>query len=118
MWLAKHKPSTQINVGAANRFISHALPELTPAQKAALKQVATNTRIMSALMLQHHLQAVSQLWHWYRLPRQPRTQMILPVHHAPAKGHHLPHKALARSRRRVEINPQPLLLWDLLQTLC
>ena len=39
VWLAKHRPSTLINVGAANRFISHALPELTPAQKAALKQV-------------------------------------------------------------------------------
>ena len=37
-WLAQHKPMTQVNVTAANRFISHALPDLGPEQRAALKQ--------------------------------------------------------------------------------
>ena len=38
-WLAANKPKTQMNVGAANRFISHALPDLSQEQRAALKQV-------------------------------------------------------------------------------
>ena len=38
-WLFEHRPATQVNVAAANRFISHALPELSPDQRRALQQV-------------------------------------------------------------------------------
>ena len=38
-WLAHNSAQTQINVAAANRFISAATPDLKPAQRAALKAV-------------------------------------------------------------------------------
>ena len=38
-WLAHNSAQTQINVAAANRFISAAIPDLTPTQRAALKAV-------------------------------------------------------------------------------
>ena len=38
-YLALHKPATEINIAAANRFINHAIPDLSKEQKAALKQV-------------------------------------------------------------------------------
>ena len=38
-WLAHNSAQTQINVAAANRFISAAIPDLTATQRAALKTV-------------------------------------------------------------------------------
>ncbi len=38
-WLKEKSAQTQINVTAANRFISAAIPDLTPAQRLALKAV-------------------------------------------------------------------------------
>ena len=38
-YVAANKSSTEINIAAANRFITHAIPELTAQQKQALKQV-------------------------------------------------------------------------------
>jgi len=38
-YLAVNKPALELNIGAANRFISHAIPDLNADQKAALKQV-------------------------------------------------------------------------------
>ena len=37
-FLAKHQPSLDLNVAAANRFITHAIPDLCEDQKQALKQ--------------------------------------------------------------------------------
>ncbi|GBF88450.1 hypothetical protein Rsub_01163 [Raphidocelis subcapitata] len=37
--LARTRPGSDLNVAAANRFISAAIPDLTPAQKAALRAV-------------------------------------------------------------------------------
>ena len=42
-FLAKHRPATEINIAAANRFINHAIPNLSSEQKAALKQVMDTT---------------------------------------------------------------------------
>ena len=38
-YLAVNKPALELNVGAANRFISHAIPDLSREQKVALKEV-------------------------------------------------------------------------------
>lgn len=38
-WLKEHKRSLEINVSAANRFISQAIPDLTPAQRSQLHKV-------------------------------------------------------------------------------
>jgi hypothetical protein len=38
-YLATHKPALELNIGAANRFISHAIPDLSADQKTALKEV-------------------------------------------------------------------------------
>jgi len=38
-YLALNKPALELNIGAANRFISHAIPDLSKDQKAALKEV-------------------------------------------------------------------------------
>ncbi|KAK9839828.1 hypothetical protein WJX81_004667 [Elliptochloris bilobata] len=43
-WLAQNSAQTQVNVAAANRFISAAIPDLTLAQRAALKAAASRTR--------------------------------------------------------------------------
>ncbi|BDA44251.1 hypothetical protein COCOBI_05-4350 [Coccomyxa sp. Obi] len=37
-WLKEHKRTLEVNVSAANRFISHAIPELTNEQRSALKR--------------------------------------------------------------------------------
>ena len=37
-FLAKHQPSLDLDVAAANRFITHAIPDLRRDQKRALKQ--------------------------------------------------------------------------------
>ncbi|CAL5218730.1 g444 [Coccomyxa viridis] len=37
-WLQEHRPSLSVDVASANRFISAAIPELTPEQKHALRQ--------------------------------------------------------------------------------
>lgn len=39
--LQNSKRTLDINVGAANRFISSAIPELTPEQRQKLKEVCT-----------------------------------------------------------------------------
>ncbi len=41
-WLHENSAQTQVNVAAANRFISAAIPDLTPVQRQALKAVRTN----------------------------------------------------------------------------
>lgn len=38
-WLSTHRPKTQVNLAAANRFITHAIPELSQEQKTALQEV-------------------------------------------------------------------------------
>lgn len=38
-WFKEHKRTLEVNVSAANRFISHAIPELTNEQRSALKRV-------------------------------------------------------------------------------
>lgn len=38
-WFKEHKRSLEVNVSAANRFISNAIPELTAEQRSALKKV-------------------------------------------------------------------------------
>lgn len=38
-WLQENSAQTQVNVAAANRFISAAIPDLTPAQRGVLKAV-------------------------------------------------------------------------------
>ena len=40
-YLATHKPATEVNIAAANRFINHAIPDLSQDQKAALKQASS-----------------------------------------------------------------------------
>ncbi|CAL8470224.1 g9766 [Coccomyxa elongata] len=37
-WFKEHKRTLEVNVSAANRFISHAIPELTNEQRSALKR--------------------------------------------------------------------------------
>ncbi|EIE25988.1 hypothetical protein COCSUDRAFT_60985 [Coccomyxa subellipsoidea C-169] len=37
-WFKEHKRSLEVNVSAANRFISNAIPELTAEQRSALKK--------------------------------------------------------------------------------
>ena len=41
-WLQEHRPSLSVDVASANRFISAAIPELTPEQKHALRVVRCN----------------------------------------------------------------------------
>jgi len=41
-WLHENSAQTQVNVAAANRFISAAIPDLTPVQRQGLKAVRTN----------------------------------------------------------------------------
>jgi primosomal protein N' len=38
-WLSEHRRSLAVDVSAANRFISHAIPELNPQQHQALREV-------------------------------------------------------------------------------
>jgi hypothetical protein len=38
-WLKEHRPSLSVSVAAANRFISAAIPDLTPEQRKALRKV-------------------------------------------------------------------------------
>lgn len=38
-WFKEHKPSLSVSVAAANRFISAAIPDLTPEQRKALRKV-------------------------------------------------------------------------------
>jgi hypothetical protein len=51
-WFKEHKRSLEVNVSAANRFISHAIPELTTEQRAALRQVPCNS--MSMFLVRSH----------------------------------------------------------------
>ena len=37
-WLKEHQPSLSVSVAAANRFISAAIPDLTPEQRKALRK--------------------------------------------------------------------------------
>lgn len=46
-WLSENKRSLAVDVSAANRFISHAIPELTPQQHEALRLVNSLTSAMS-----------------------------------------------------------------------
>ena len=39
-WLKEHKPSLTVDVAAANRFISTAIPDLTPAQRETLRKAS------------------------------------------------------------------------------
>ncbi|KAK9804165.1 hypothetical protein WJX73_007422 [Symbiochloris irregularis] len=43
-WLTEHKPATHLNVAAANRFITHAIPELSQEQRDALKAATAQTK--------------------------------------------------------------------------
>lgn len=43
-YLATHKPALELNIGAANRFISHAIPDLSADQKTALKEVSSKRK--------------------------------------------------------------------------
>ncbi len=51
-WLQEHRPSLNVNVAGANRFISAAIPELSKGQKQALRMVALR-------LLQIYLAALS-----------------------------------------------------------
>jgi len=42
--LSVHKPALELNIGAANRFISHAIPDLSQSQKAALKEIGVKRK--------------------------------------------------------------------------
>ncbi len=54
-WLQEHRPSLSVDVASANRFISAAIPELTPEQKHALRQVrCTLARCYSSTIAQAH----------------------------------------------------------------
>ena len=72
-WLAQHRPSTQVNVNAANRFISHALPDLSQEQRAALKQVrlcgrrwsyCTSSKLAYKCRRRHGRQQRLHNWTW------------------------------------------------------
>ena len=54
-WLSENKRSLAVNVSAANRFISHAIPELTTQQHEALREVApTSFAVVKQLFGPHH----------------------------------------------------------------
>lgn len=57
-WLSDHRPTTSVNIAAANRFISHAIPELTSDQKTALREVC-HTVLRQALSIGAAVLAIS-----------------------------------------------------------
>lgn len=50
-YLSTHKPSMEVNVAAANRFITHAIPDLNKEQKAALRKVCIADKIAAEEVL-------------------------------------------------------------------